>query len=45
MILADTRDGKPLPADAGPFQVIVEGDKRMGRAVRQVTRLVVHSLR
>ena len=35
-ILADRRDGKPLGADDGPLRVIVPGDKRPARWVRQV---------
>jgi len=39
VILADTRDGKPLDAKEGPFRLIVEGDKRPGRWIRQITRI------
>ena len=28
IILADTRDGKPLDAKEGPFRVVVPGDKK-----------------
>jgi len=41
VILADTRDGKPIAGDEGPLRVIAEKDKRMGRSARQVTRLVL----
>jgi len=39
VLLATRRDGKPLSADEGPFQIAVEGEKRMGRCVRQVTAI------
>jgi len=39
VILADTRDGKPLPEKEGPFRVIVQGEKRQARCVRQVARI------
>ncbi|MBX3282468.1 MAG: molybdopterin-dependent oxidoreductase [Acidobacteria bacterium] len=39
VILADKRDGKPLTAKSGPWQIVVEGDKRAGRWVRQVIKL------
>lgn len=41
VILADRRDGRPLSAREGPLQVIVPGEKKHGRWVRQVVRLVV----
>lgn len=41
VILADRRDGKPLSEKEGPFRVVVEGDKRQGRCVRQVTRIMI----
>jgi hypothetical protein len=36
IILADTRDGKPLDMREGPFRVIAPGDKRAARWIRQV---------
>jgi hypothetical protein len=39
IILADTRDGKPLDAKEGPFRVVAPGDKRPARWIRQVTTL------
>jgi hypothetical protein len=36
VILADRRDGKTLSGEEGPFRVVVEGEKRMARCVRQV---------
>jgi DMSO/TMAO reductase YedYZ molybdopterin-dependent catalytic subunit len=41
IILADHRDGKPLDAKHGPFQVIVPGEKKQARWVRMVVTLRV----
>ena len=41
VLLADRRDEKPLDAHAGPLQVIVPGEKKFGRWVRQVIRIKV----
>jgi hypothetical protein len=41
IILADTRDGKPLDAKGGPFRIVAPGDKRPARWIRQVTVLKV----
>jgi DMSO/TMAO reductase YedYZ molybdopterin-dependent catalytic subunit len=35
--LATKRDGKPLPENAGPVQLVVPGEKRAARWVRQAT--------
>lgn len=35
------RDGKPLPANAMPFQLIAPGEKRGGRWLRQLTSLTL----
>ena len=40
-ILVDREDGKPLPAERRPRRVIVEGDVRPARWVRQVVRIEV----
>jgi hypothetical protein len=40
-ILAHRRDGQPLGSEAGPFQVIVPGEQRHARWVRQVICLRV----
>lgn len=42
IILADRRDGKPLPEKEGPFRVVVENEKRLARSARQVVRISVH---
>lgn len=39
--LATKRDGKPLSAKDGPFQLVAPGEKRNARWVRQVERLTV----
>jgi DMSO/TMAO reductase YedYZ molybdopterin-dependent catalytic subunit len=41
ILLADRRDGKPLGGNAGPLRVIVPGEKRHARWVRQVIGLKV----
>jgi DMSO/TMAO reductase YedYZ molybdopterin-dependent catalytic subunit len=38
-ILADRHDGKPLGADEGPLRMILPGDKRPARWVRQVAAI------
>ncbi len=41
IILADKRDGKVLDAKEGPYRIVVPGDSRPARWVRQVTTLRV----
>lgn len=41
ILLADIKDGQPLPPGEGPFRVIVPGEKRPARWVRQVRSLTV----
>jgi len=41
ILLADKADGRPLDSKEGPFRVVVPGEKRMARWVRQVTTLKV----
>jgi len=41
IILADQCDGRPLPPTAGPWQVIVPGERKPARWIRQVVRLRV----
>ena len=44
IFLADRRDDKPLSPKEGPLRIIVPGEKRQARWVRQVTSLtVVHA--
>lgn len=41
ILLADTRDGKPLDAKEGFWQIIVADEKKHGRWVRQVVALKI----
>ena len=41
ILMADRRDGKPLRKEEGPFRVVVLGEKRHSRWVRQVIALKV----
>jgi DMSO/TMAO reductase YedYZ molybdopterin-dependent catalytic subunit len=41
LMLADTEDGQPLPANAAPLRLIAPGDKRAARWARMVTSLEV----
>ncbi len=41
VMVADRMNGAPLPADHGPLRLIVPGDKRGARWVRQVVRLEI----
>jgi DMSO/TMAO reductase YedYZ molybdopterin-dependent catalytic subunit len=41
VLLADRRDGKPLAGNEGPLRVVVTGEKRHARWVRQVVSLKV----
>jgi hypothetical protein len=44
ILLADRADGRPLDSKDGPFRIVVPGEKRMARWVRQVTGLKVVEL-
>jgi DMSO/TMAO reductase YedYZ molybdopterin-dependent catalytic subunit len=41
IILADRRDGKALPEAEGPWRIVVPGEKRQARWVRQVVALTI----
>lgn len=41
ILLADRRDGQPLPAHDGPYQLVVPLEKKPARWVRQLTGLRV----
>ena len=43
IILADKMNGKPIPSNPGPFQLIVRGEKRPARSCREVVSLVIRS--
>jgi hypothetical protein len=45
VILADRMDGTPLPADKGPFQLVIEGDLRPARSARMVTSIRLERMR
>ena len=45
VLLADSRNGKPLLPDNGPWQIIVPNDKRPARWIRQVNKIEVRELR
>jgi molybdate/tungstate transport system substrate-binding protein len=38
-IVADRKDGKPIPAPEGPFRIVVPGDTRPARWAREIVRL------
>ena len=41
VIVADAKDGRPLPAAEGPYRLIVPGEKRPARWARQVVRITL----
>ena len=41
ILLADTADGAPLPAGVGPYRVIVPGEKKPARWIREVKAIEV----
>jgi hypothetical protein len=43
VLVADTMDGKPLDAKAGPFRLVVSEDKRPARSVRNLVRVEVRT--
>jgi len=43
VLLATARNGEPLDAAHGPVQLVVPGDKRHSRWVKQIVRLTVRS--
>ena len=44
VLLAFRRDGVDLPAAEGPFRLIVQGEQRQSRAIRQLARLRIVDL-
>lgn len=42
ILVATSRDGKPLDDKAGPFEIVVPDEKRPARWVRQLTALRIH---
>jgi DMSO/TMAO reductase YedYZ molybdopterin-dependent catalytic subunit len=45
ILLADRRDGRPLSAPEGPFRIVVPGEKRHARWVREVIDLDIQHAR
>lgn len=45
VLLADRRNGKPLDSREGPLRLIVAGDERHARWIREVTSLEVVRVR
>lgn len=43
VIVADSKDGQPLDAKEGPYRLVVDGDLRPGRSVRQVVSVEVRA--
>lgn len=43
IILATSMDGEELPANQGPFRLIVSGDKRAARSAMRVTDIMVQT--
>ena len=41
ILVADSKDGQPLPSREGPFRIIVPGEKIPARWVRQVKTVTV----
>jgi hypothetical protein len=44
VVLAFSKDGKPLDAKEGPYRIVIPDEKRMARWVRQVTALKIVSV-
>jgi len=44
IILADRKDGKPLPEKEGPFRIIVPSEKRPARWIRNVKTIAIKSV-
>lgn len=44
IIVADKRDGQPLPASEGPFRIVVPRDKRAARSLRLLREIDVVQL-
>jgi hypothetical protein len=44
IILADTKDGKPLPEKEGPFRIVVPSEKRPARWIRNVKTIGIKTV-
>jgi hypothetical protein len=45
ILVADAQDGASLPDDAGPFRLVIPGDARPARWVRQIRTIEIVSLK
>jgi len=45
IILAYEMNDKPIPANSGPFQLIVPGEKKPARSCREVSSFIIRSAR
>ena len=43
ILLADKVDGEPLAQGVGPYRVVVPGEKKMARWVREIKAIEIHS--
>jgi hypothetical protein len=41
IVLADTKDGKPLPEKEGPFRIVAPAEKRPARWIRNVKTIAI----
>jgi hypothetical protein len=44
VIIADTKDGRPLDAKEGPYRLVVDGDLRPGRSPRMLVSIEVKAV-
>lgn len=44
VILADRMNGAPIPADSGPFQLVIENDLRPARSAKMVNSIEIRRL-
>ena len=44
IVLADTKDGKPLPEKEGPFRIVVPAEKRPARWIRNVKTIAIKNV-
>jgi hypothetical protein len=45
VVVADAKGGQPLDAKEGPFRLVVEGDKRAARSVRNLAGIELRNVR
>jgi hypothetical protein len=45
VVLAFSRDGRPIDDKEGPYRIVIPEEKRMARWVRQVTTLKIVDMR